>query len=41
MKRTSKLLSWIDHHPRLGWYIAVLAAAERADVLLNLLDLFK
>ena len=36
--RTKRFLSWIDCHPRLGWYMVVWTAAVNLQVTLNWLD---
>ena len=32
-----RCLTWVEHHPRTGWYIALLATA---NFFLNLIDAF-
>jgi hypothetical protein len=33
----SRMLCWMDAHPRLGWWLVIVA---HANLLLNLLDVF-
>lgn len=33
-----RLLSWVDSHPRVGWYLCFIATM---NLLLNLLELFR
>lgn len=33
-----RCLDFVDHHPRVGWYVAILATA---NFILNLIDLWQ
>lgn len=36
--RRDQCIAWIDEHPRLGWYLAIMSLI---NIALNVADLFK